>query len=211
MFRPPAFDLHVYPLHLVDNDSFVLETNPFSLRLIRSENKKSLPTHPPNLFNLRRFSFPSIEFNFIKTQSSLHDELTCGSPSGCGLSLPLSDLKKLPRDLSSAPATFALVLGGDDPGDGVEAGSAGSPEASRPAKRLHTRVRRIVTYTRHNNKTHPNAFAEVLDSFSFGAGGVPVREDVPDSSPPRTLAPGPSVFLPLVFRALNIEVGPKDI
>lgn len=61
--------------------------------------------------------------------------------------------------------------------------------------------------------TYPNAFALAFGvaSFGFDAGGVPVLDDAPESSPPlvRPL-PGPSGFRPLLLRELNIEVGPND-
>ena len=57
---------------------------------------------------------------------------------------------------------------------------------------------------------HLNILAWEADSLSFCAGGVAVREDAPDSSPP-LCSPDPKFFLPplLPLRELNIAVGPN--
>ncbi len=63
--------------------------------------------------------------------------------------------------------------------------------------------------------THPKVFADVVDSLAdvLAAGGVPVREVLPESSPPRIFAPGPpnGGLRPLLLLELNNDVGPNDM
>jgi hypothetical protein len=53
------------------------------------------------------------------------------------------------------------------------------------------------------------AFAEVVDSFSFCWGGVPVLDDAPESSPVLDNDPPGPIFRPLLLREENIDVGPN--
>jgi hypothetical protein len=60
-----------------------------------------------------------------------------------------------------------------------------------------------ITCQPDSRDTYANAFVWAIDSR---VGGVPVREDAPESSPARPK----KVRLPLLLRELNIDVGPKD-
>ena len=64
--------------------------------------------------------------------------------------------------------------------------------------------------TTEEETTYPNVLAEVLDSFSLDAGGVPVLDDVPDSSPPRILVLGPNILRPLLLREVKVEDGANE-
>ena len=59
--------------------------------------------------------------------------------------------------------------------------------------------------------TYLNAFAEVADSFSFCCGGVPVRDEAPESSPVLLNEPPGPILRPLLLLDENMDVGPKDI
>jgi len=48
-------------------------------------------------------------------------------------------------------------------------------------------------------------------SFSFCCGGVPVRDDAPESSPVRDRDPPGPILRPLLLRDENIDVGANDI
>lgn len=49
-----------------------------------------------------------------------------------------------------------------------------------------------------------------LKAFVEATGGVPVREDAPESSPGRPKPPPGARRRPLLLRELNIDVGPND-
>ena len=73
-----------------------------------------------------------------------------------------------------------------------------SLELQEHCKSISNQDKQRILPLSQNGCAHLNAFAWVaasLSSFSFFAGGVAVRLEVPDSSPPRPRIPGPMGFL----------------
>ena len=113
----------------------------------------------------------------------------------------------------SSAAGLALVITGDDAEEGGDAAPTGSSEDDRAARALcSSGLAQLIRFHGKECRAYPNEFIEVVASFSLFVGGVPVRDDAPESSPPRASAlPGPPRgFLPLLLRELNIDVGPSD-
>ena len=69
----------------------------------------------------------------------------------------------------------------------------------------------LAVSIRHPYKSESERAVTYPNAFVCATGGVPVREEAPDSSPARPNAPpGPPMRRPLLLRELNIEVGPNE-
>jgi hypothetical protein len=95
----------------------------------------------------------------------------------------------------------AFDTAGDAAVDGGEVGSSSPIVASSLVISLV-----IILQKRRRCRTYPNVFER--DVFSR-VGGVPVREEAPESSPGRPREPPGPIRLPLLLREENIEVGPR--
>lgn len=103
----------------------------------------------------------------------------------------------------SSPSKEALVMAGEALADGGEAGwSPVSASRLRGMLAFPGLRRRQVAWV---FVTYPNAFV-----WATAVGGVPVREDAPDSSPGRPKPPPGTRRRPLLLRELNMEVGPNE-